>query len=172
MRMLRPGDAVTHSFLGFGDGVLESSGAVIDGMKEAQARGVVIDVGHGAGGVLVPSRGESPVRGRPAGNDQQRPAHRQYRRPRVRPRHHPVQVHASGHVPRRGDQAVHRDGGATIGQGGRLGTLRLGSHGDVTILRIEEGRFTLRDRLSTATSLGRTRWEPPHLWRRPGAWHT
>ena len=38
LRKLRPGDAVTHSFHGFGDGVLESSGAVIDGMKEAQAR--------------------------------------------------------------------------------------------------------------------------------------
>ena len=49
----------------------------------------------------------------------------------------------------------------TIGKDGKLGTLRPGAHGDVTILRLEEGRFTLRDRLSTATSLGDTRWEAP-----------
>ena len=48
-----------------------------------------------------------------------------------------------------------------VGQDDRLRTLRPGSHGDVTILMLEEGRFTLRDRLSTATFLGRTRWEPP-----------
>ena len=49
MSMLRPGDVVTHAFHGFEDGILEESGAVVEGMKEAQARGVAIDVGHGGG---------------------------------------------------------------------------------------------------------------------------
>ena len=49
MNMLRPGDVVTHAFHGFEDGVLEESGEVVEGMKEAQARGVVIDLGHGGG---------------------------------------------------------------------------------------------------------------------------
>ena len=161
MRMLRPGDAVTHSFLGFADGVLESSGAVIDGMKEAQARGVVIDVGHGAGGFSFPAAEKALSEG-------------------ILPGTISSDLHIGNiegpvfdlvttlskfmHLGMSLDEVIRRcteTAARTIGQGGRLGTLRLGSHGDVTILRIEEGRFTLRDRLSTATSLGRTRWEPP-----------
>ena len=49
MDMLRPGDVVTHAFHGFEDGVLEDTGAVVREMKKTQDRGVVIDVGHGAG---------------------------------------------------------------------------------------------------------------------------
>jgi dihydroorotase len=161
MRMLRPGDAVTHSFLGFADGVLESSGAVIDGMKEAQARGVVIDVGHGAGGFSFPAAEKALSEG-------------------VLPGTISSDLHIGNiegpvfdlvttlskfmHLGMSLDEVIRRcteTAARTIGQGGRLGTLRLGSHGDVTILRIEEGRFTLRDRLSTSTSLGRTWWEPP-----------
>ena len=126
MRMLRPGDAVTHSFHGFADGVLDDTGAVIEGMKEAQARGVVIDVGHGAGGVLVPGRREGPVRGRHAGNDQQRPAHRQHRGACVRPGDHHVQVHAPGHVPRRRDQPVYRRPGAGNQEGRQAGNPEAG----------------------------------------------
>ncbi len=47
--LLRPGDIVTHSFTGHPHGILDSNGRVIDAAREARARGVVFDVGHGAG---------------------------------------------------------------------------------------------------------------------------
>ena len=50
LAMLRTGDVVTHCFHGFEDGVLEDSGAVLDGLAEAQGRGVIVDLGHGGGG--------------------------------------------------------------------------------------------------------------------------
>ena len=161
MRMLRPGDAVTHSFHGFADGVLDDSGAVIEGMKEAQARGVVIDVGHGAGGFSFRAAEKALSEG-------------------VLPGTISSDLHIDNiegpvydlvttmskfmHLGMSLDDVISRcteTTARTIGKDGKLGTLRPGAHGDVTILRLEEGRFTLRDRLSTATSLGGTRWEAP-----------
>ena len=46
--MLRPGDIVTHAFSGAGNNIVKD-GRVIDAARAAQARGVIIDVGHGAG---------------------------------------------------------------------------------------------------------------------------
>lgn len=46
---LRPGDLVTHSFTGHPHGILDSNGRVIDVARDARARGVIFDVGHGAG---------------------------------------------------------------------------------------------------------------------------
>ncbi len=46
---LRPGDVVTHSFNGRPHGILDSNGRVIDVARDARARGVIFDVGHGAG---------------------------------------------------------------------------------------------------------------------------
>jgi dihydroorotase len=161
MRMLRPGDAVTHSFHGFADGVLDGSGEVIEGMKEAQARGVVIDVGHGAGGFSFRAAETALSEG-------------------VMPGTISSDLHIDNiegpvydlvttmtkfmHLGMSLDDVISgcTDAPArTIRREGKLGTLKPGAHGDVTILRLEEGRFTLRDRLSTATSLGTTRWEAP-----------
>ena len=47
--MLRPGDVVTHSYHGNTYGILDDAGRVMDGFKEARRKGVVFDVGHGAG---------------------------------------------------------------------------------------------------------------------------
>ena len=47
--MLRPGDVVTHCFTGHPHGVVDDDGRVNEGVREAQQRGVIFDVGHGAG---------------------------------------------------------------------------------------------------------------------------
>ena len=49
LEQLRPGDIVTHSFTGRPRGILDSDGKVIDVALDAMDRGVVFDVGHGAG---------------------------------------------------------------------------------------------------------------------------
>ena len=49
LEQLRPGDIVTHSFTGRPPGILDSDGKVIDAALDAMDRGVVFDVGHGAG---------------------------------------------------------------------------------------------------------------------------
>ncbi|MBI4876957.1 MAG: amidohydrolase/deacetylase family metallohydrolase [Acidobacteria bacterium] len=49
MELMRPGDVVTHCFNTHTLGILDSSGNLKPGVKEARARGVLFDVGHGAG---------------------------------------------------------------------------------------------------------------------------
>jgi len=48
VNMLRPGDVVTHSYHGNDHGILDDAGRVKEGIREAQRKGVIFDVGHGA----------------------------------------------------------------------------------------------------------------------------
>lgn len=48
LRMLRPGDIVTHCFQGRGDGILSNS-SILPEAIQARRDGVLFDVGHGAG---------------------------------------------------------------------------------------------------------------------------
>jgi len=52
--MLRPGDIITHAFHGWYHGALGEDGRVLDGLRKAQERGVIFDVGHGAGSFSFP----------------------------------------------------------------------------------------------------------------------
>lgn len=47
--VLQPGDIVTHSFTGNSNGILDNNDRVKDVAKDAAARGVIFDVGHGQG---------------------------------------------------------------------------------------------------------------------------
>jgi dihydroorotase len=47
--ILRPGDIITHSFTGNTNGILDSNNRVKDVARDAAKRGVIFDVGHGAG---------------------------------------------------------------------------------------------------------------------------
>ncbi len=49
LERLRPGDIVTHCFQGRGDCITDDQGQVQDFVREARARGVIMDVGHGLG---------------------------------------------------------------------------------------------------------------------------
>jgi dihydroorotase len=49
MELLRPGDVVTHCFNTHTLGIVDSAGKLKPGVKEARARGVLFDVGHGLG---------------------------------------------------------------------------------------------------------------------------
>lgn len=46
---LKPGDIVTHSFHGNEGGILSPDGRLVPGLLAARERGVIFDVGHGAG---------------------------------------------------------------------------------------------------------------------------
>jgi dihydroorotase len=47
--MLKPGDILTHCFTGHGMRIIDSKGRLLDFVKEAWDRGIVLDVGHGSG---------------------------------------------------------------------------------------------------------------------------
>ncbi len=52
--MMRPGDIITHCFHGWEEGVLDENGTVIPELRRAAQRGIIFDVGHGAGSFSFP----------------------------------------------------------------------------------------------------------------------
>ena len=46
---LGPGDIVTHSYTPHNQGILDAEGHILPAVREARARGVLFDIGHGAG---------------------------------------------------------------------------------------------------------------------------
>ncbi len=48
LALLRPGDLVTHVYMGTDNGILDESGRLIPAVIEARERGVLFDVGHGS----------------------------------------------------------------------------------------------------------------------------
>ena len=160
MNMLRPGDVVTHAFHGFEDGVLEESGEVVEGMKEAQARGVVIDLGHGGGSFSFKAAEKALANGvlpdtvstDISSSTIEGPAY-DFATTLTKLMHLGMPLEE---VVRRSTETPAR----VLGLADTLGALRVGAEGDVTVMREEEGRFTLVDRLSPMTRMGTTRWEP------------
>ena len=160
LRMLRAGDVVTHCFHGFEDGVLEESGAVLEALMEAQGRGVVVDLGHGGGGFSLKAAEKAVAHGLLPDT--------------ISSDVHNVSIDGPVYdllttmtkmlylglsleeVVRRSTETPAR----ALGLDDRLGTLRVGAEGDAAVLRLDEGRFELVDRLTTMTKLGSTRWEP------------
>jgi len=54
LEKLRPGDIVTHAFTGNPHGILDNNNKVIDAAWDAMQRGIIFDVGHGAGSFSFP----------------------------------------------------------------------------------------------------------------------
>jgi dihydroorotase len=143
--LLRPGDVVTHAYHGTRHGILDDAGKVIAGMWEAQRRGVVFDIGHGAGSFSFRVAERALADGFYPGN--------------ISSDLHAYNVHGPVHdhvtilsrflhlglslydTIRLTTQST----AEVMGLAGRLGTLTPGAEGDVTILKIEEGRFDLTD---------------------------
>ena len=49
MELMRPGDVVTHCYNGHTLGIVDANGQIKPGVREARARGVLFDIGHGVG---------------------------------------------------------------------------------------------------------------------------
>ena len=159
--MLRPGDVVTHSFCGFEDVLIDGSGRVREGFKEAAGRGVVFDVGHGGGGFSFINAERAMADGLPPGN--------------ISTDLHqgsidgPVYDMATTmtkfmHLGMSVDEVVRLTTQSTaeiMGMADRLGTLAVGAEGDAALLRLAEGRFPLVDRMGGGLTFHSQKWAPP-----------
>jgi dihydroorotase len=154
---LRPGVLDTHCFHGLRGGVLDDAGTVLPAVRAAVERGVLLDLGHGAGSFswqvaeralaqdLVPHIISSDLHSHNVDG--------------------PVYdlVTTVSKFLLLGlslDDALARVTTAparTLGREHELGTLQPGAAGDAVVLALEEGRFPLVD------SHGETRWAPQRL---------
>ncbi|MCY4528098.1 MAG: amidohydrolase/deacetylase family metallohydrolase [Chloroflexi bacterium] len=147
LNVLRPGDVLTHSFRHSpgGNGILDSEGKVLEEAWTAKERGGVFDVGHGKASFSFETMEHAMAQG-----------------------FFPDTISSDLHIGnvdrtvydllttlskflqlgmtldeviRLGTEAPSR----VIGKSEELGTLRPGAVGDVTISKLEEGRFELSD---------------------------
>lgn len=153
--MLRPGDAVTHVFHGSAQGILDDSGHVLDGIREAQRRGVIFDVGHGRGSFSFDVAEKALSQGFSPGNissdlhfyNVEGPVFDQV-----------TTLSKFLHLGMPLEEVIRLSTETTaraMGVHGRLGSLKRGVTGDVTLMRLEEGAFRLTDALDVSVTAGR-----------------
>ncbi len=153
--MLRPGDVVTHTFHGSVHGVLDDAGRVLDGVKEAQQRGVVFDIGHGGGSFSFDVAEKAMSQG-------------------FFPGHISSDLHSHNiegpvfdqvttiskfmHLGMSLEDVIRlttETTAKTMGMSEARGTLKAGAVGDVAILRLDEGRFKITDAMGVSAEARR-----------------
>jgi dihydroorotase len=176
VELLRPGDVLAHPFTRHPGGFVDRQGRVHPVVKEAVARGLRIDVGHGShfsfdvarrvlDAGIVPDTLGADLHGyntrvpKPAGTPPG--AHPD-------PELHPFAgganfslaqamtgLMACGLDLEQVVPMVTRNAARMLGEDGNLGTLRRGAVADVTVLDDRRGRFRLRDNSGTEVIAGR-----------------
>lgn len=147
LKMLRPGDVLTHSFRYSpgGNGILDSEGNVLKEAWAAKERGVIFDVGHGSGSFSFETMERAMVQGFFPDTISSDLHFKNVDGP-VYDLHTTLSKFLHLGLPL---AEVIRLGTATpaavIRKSGELGILRPGAIGDATISKIEEGRFLLSD---------------------------
>lgn len=148
---LRSGDVVTHAYTGWQPGAIVSdAGRLVPGAREARERGVGFDVGHGAGSFTWPVAEAALADG--------------FRPDTISSDLHRFNIATPVHdlattlskflllglsLDEVVAMATKAPAGALGAAGAELGTLAIGAEADVTVLRLEEGRFPLMDSAGT-----------------------
>ncbi len=148
---MRPGDIVTHAYTGWQPGAIVSdAGRLVPGAREARERGVRFDVGHGAGSFTWPVAEAALADG--------------FRPDTISSDLHRFNIASPVHdlattlskfllLGLSIDDVVAMATtapAASLGAAGQsLGRLAVGTEADVTVLRLEDGRFTLTDSAGT-----------------------
>lgn len=143
--LLRPGDVITHSFHGNAHGILDDAGKVKDAFPEHQLRGIVFDIGHGAGSFSFEVAEKAMADGFNPGNISSDLHFYNIEGPVF------DQVTTISKFMWLGMslfdviRLTTSETAKTMGLDDRLGTLKVGAVGDATILRLDEGKFTFTD---------------------------
>jgi dihydroorotase len=178
--LLRPGDLLTHAFTGYSMRLTEENGTVRDPVRRALDRGVLLDLGHGAGGFSFEVAEQMAAAGvfpHVISTD----LHQRslwgpvYDLPTciekalVLGMSLPDAIDAATAVPAR-----------VLGLSGLIGTLRPGAPADVALFRVETGAFQLQDtrgvartgntRLHNTLTLVAGRPLPPEPPNQPAPW--
>ncbi len=152
---LRPGDVVTHAYTGWRPGgIVTDDGRVVAAAREARIRGVRFDVGHGAGSFTWPIAEAALA-------DDFRPdtISSDLHRFNIASPVHDLATTLSKFLllglPIDDVIAMATIApAAALGRGAELGMLAVGAEADVTVLRLEEGRFELTDSAGTVREAG------------------
>ncbi len=162
---LRGGDIVTHAFTGWEPGIFDSDLHVLPAALEARARGVLFDVGHGAGSFAF-SRGEAALA------DGFRPdtISSDLHRFNVNGPVYDLVTTMSKflHLGLSLEEVLAMttvEPARALGRADRMCSLAAGSAADIALLRLEEGRFRFVDSIGTTVE-GHQRLVPVATFKR------
>lgn len=142
---LAPGDCITHCFKGGSTRVTDDNGRIWDDVQAAAERGVIFDVGHGAGSFQWEVVEESVAQG--------------FLPTTISTDLHTANIHGPVYdmpttmskflmlgvpLPTVIEMSTTRPA-AILNRGDDIGTLRVGSVADIAVLEIHEGQFRLTD---------------------------
>lgn len=147
VKMLRPGDVITHSFRGGEGGILNEEGRVFEEVLEAVSNGVHLDIGHGAGSFSFDAAEKTLAQGLKPGT--------------ISSDVHQFNVHGPVfdlattlskflHLGLSLEETIARstsNPAQVFGRLNGLGTLKEGAEADIAIFALDEGRFELVDSL-------------------------
>jgi len=164
LALLARGDVVTHCFHGGWNGILTGEGRLVEGVREAAERGVLLDVGHGAGSFAFSVAHRAMDQG--VLPDTISSDLHKYNI------HGPVfdlvttlskMMHLGLSVEEVLACATSR-AAAAIGRYPSVGTLAVGTVADIAVLELQEGAFRFVDSTERSVS-GRVRLHPRHVVR-------
>lgn len=159
LEMLRPGDVVTHCFHGHPEGILDANGRVKLIVRAAIERGILFDVGHGAGSFSFEVARAALEQGLLPGTISS-----DIHTWSVTGPSYDLATTASKflHLGVPLPEVIRRvtsNPARAIDAADRLGTLVPGAEGDLSVFRLAEGRWPLRDTMGV-TETARLRLEP------------
>jgi dihydroorotase len=147
--VLRKGDILTHAFRGHPNRLLDGSGTIIPELEDARQRGVILDLGHGAGSFSFDTARKMMEQG-------------------IEPDVISSDIHAASvngpayDLPTTMSKmlnlgmsldnivdAVTHHPARVIGYEKELGSLQVGTVGDITVLELQEGEFLFQDCFNT-----------------------
>jgi dihydroorotase len=164
LAMLNPGDVVTHCYHGRTEGVLHDDGTVRRSVWHASERGILFDVGHGAGSFNFEVARRALAQGLLPGTISS-----DIHAWNIAGPVYDLATTASkflhlgiplGEVIRR----VTVNPARAVGWGDRIGTLAPGAEADVSLLRLVEGEWPFRD-TAGQVEIGEQRLEPVEVIR-------
>jgi dihydroorotase len=171
--LLRPGDVLCHCFTKEAGGILRTDGTVHPEVADAVARGVRLDVAHGAHFCFAVAERvlASGVRPYLVSSD----VHADFSRPHSRQAYYGLtetmsKLLALGLELAEVVQMATTHPAAVLGEAERLGSLRPGHQADVTLLALDEGEHVFKD-MAGETRTGRLRLRP-HLALKAGKVYT
>jgi dihydroorotase len=159
LKLLKPGDVITHSFRGGEGGILNDEGRVLEQVLESVASGVHLDIGHGAGSFSFDTAEKVMGQGLLPGT--------------ISSDVHQFNVYGPVfdlattvskflYLGLNLEQAIERvtsNPSRVFGALNGFGSLRPGSEADISVFALEEGKFRLTDALG-ATRTGRQMLRP------------
>lgn len=163
--LMRPGDIVTHAFTDRVHGIFRDDGRVADVAREARARGVRFDVGHGAGSFRF-RRAEAALEDGFAPDTISSDLHRFNHEGPVFDLATTMSKYLHLGLPLADVvRMATTEPAAVIGRTGAFGTLAAGAEADVAVLRLDEGPVTFTDAWGDTVE-GRRRLVPVATFRR------